>query len=721
MSCFTVLQKTAAVLATTLFIGGLFTAESALAQVKDHREIKTPPLRSFSLPQPKRIQLDNGMVIFLQEDKELPLIRGSATIRGGNRDVPAAKAGMLGIYSQAWRTGGTKTRSGDELDQFLESRAAMVETSGSVDNTTVSLNVLKGDFDTVFPIWLDLLRNPAFRQEKIDLAKTQANTGISRRNDEPGGILQREANRLGYGPNSPYARQAEYATIAAVTQQDLVDFHRRTVHPNNVILAFIGDFDAAQLEKRLRDTFSSWPRGPQIAKPDPGITQPKPGIYYVAKEDVTQANIAMVHAATADRSNPDYPALQVMNEIFSGGFSGRLMQRLRSERGLTYGVGGGVTSPWDYPGLFRLTMATKSETAIEAVEALRGEVTRLVNDPVTPTELSLAKESILNAYVFTMDTREKALTQRVQLEFYGFPADYFTKYPSLVQQVTAADVQRVAKKYVQPDQLAVLVVGKQSGFEKPLTSLGTVTPIDITIPAADAGTAKAAPTASNPEGRALANKVADFIGGKAKIAAVRATRQQGSMTMKTPQGEMAMEMDQIIQYPDTQRTVVKSPMGEMVMVSAPDAAFMVLPGAGARDMPGSQRDSMRETLRSDTLTILKNIDNPKYAFTAAGTEKIGDVETRVLAINADGVAVRWFIDPATGRILRRISPNRGPAGGEQVTDYSDWKMVDGINVAMTGSMTQNGEKAGGMKVSNTEINPTVDVKIFERPASPPQQ
>src|SRR6185436_13158286 len=114
-------------------------------------DIKSPALRSFSMPQPKRIQLSNGMVIFLQEDHELPLVRGSALIRGGARDVPAGKAGLLGIYTSAWRTGGTTTKTGDELDQFLEARAARVETGGGTATTNVSLDTLKGDFDAVFP------------------------------------------------------------------------------------------------------------------------------------------------------------------------------------------------------------------------------------------------------------------------------------------------------------------------------------------------------------------------------------------------------------------------------------------------------------------------------------------------------------------------------------------------------------------------------------------
>ena len=696
------MRKTATLLATLLF------AATTFAQVKDHREIETPPLRKFSMPQPKRIQLGNGMVIFLQEDHELPLVRGRAVIRGGVRDVPAAKAGMAGIYGSAWRTGGTEKQTGDQLDQFLESRAAMVETGADNDSTSVSLNVLKGDFDTVFPIWLDLLRNPAFREEKIELAKTQARTAISRRNDEPGGILAREVSKLGYGPDSPYARQSEYATIASITRQDLLDFHARTVHPNNIILSFIGDFDSTKLEKKLRDTFSSWKRGPQVAKPDPAMKPAKPGVYFVAKDDVTQANIAMVHSGT-DRSNSDYPALVVMNEIFGGGFSGRLMQTLRSQRGLTYGVGGGVGAPWDYPGLFRVQMATKSETALEAVAALRGEVQRLVNDPVTDRELSLAKESILNAYVFTMDTREKALGQRVLLEFYGFPADYFEKYPTLIQKVTAEEVQRVARKYVRPDALAVLVVGNESAFEKPLSSLGAVTPIDITIPPAEP--AAAAPASGNAEGMALLQKVAQFTGGASNLAAIDALRMTATMNLQTPQGAMSADTVTLIRYPDTMRQTMKLPMGEITTVITPTAGFAITP-MGTQDLPSSQRENAVADMKTDLFHILRNAGNPRYTFAAAGTEKIGDVVAQKLVISPDGGAVTWFVDPATGRVLRTI---RTTQQGEAVTNYTEWKQFGNLNVAVAAEVTRNGAKAADIRVSNVEVNPTIDENAFVKP------
>jgi zinc protease len=687
---------------------------SAFAQATSVTEIKSPPLRPFSMPQPKRIQLPNGMIVFLEEDRELPLIRGSALIRGGSRDVPAGKAGLLGIYTSSWRTGGTATKTGDELDQFLESRAARVETSGSTASTSVSMDVLKGDFDTVFPIWLDVLRNPAFRQDKIDLAKTQANTGISRRNDEPQGIASRETNKLGYGTSSPYAQQAEYATIASITRDDLLAFHKQFVHPNNIIVSFIGDFDSATMEKKLRDAFNAWPRGPQAPKAPQTMTPAKPGVYFVPKEDVTQATISFVHTGVM-RDNPDYYALQVMNEIFSGGFSGRLMQEIRSRRGLTYGVGGSVGANWDYPGLFRASLSTKSGTTVEAVEALRGEIAKLTTAPVTPTELSLAKESILNAFVFTLDTRQKALEQQVQLEFYGFPPDYFQKYPAQIEKVTAADVERVAKKYVHPDQLALLVVGNEKDFDKPLSSLGNVTTIDIAIPepGGSASQPKATPSSGNAEGLALANKVADFVGGKAKIDAVQTFRRAGTMKAVTPQGEMEMETNTVTQYPGSQRAVMNMAMGSITRVVTPDSAFVITPG-GTQDLPSSQRASIAGELKTEMLAVLKNIGNPKYVFTAGGTEKIGGVDARLLEINADGASVKWYVDPATGKVLRTVSSG-GMMPGESVTEYTEWKTFSGLNLPAAVTMTRNGERAGEMHVTEVEVNPAVTADTFAKP------
>ena len=215
--------------------------------------------------------LPNGMVVFLQEDHELPTVEGTARIRGGARSVPANKTGLADIYGEVWRTGGTKSQSGDQLDDYLEQRAAKVETDARGDSTSVSWSCLKEDFDDVFRVFEDVLKNPEFRADKIEIAQKGMYDGISRRNDDPGQIAGREAAKLAYGANSPYARVAEYRTVAAVTRQDLVEWHGKYVHPNNIILGVAGDFDSAKMEARLREAFAAWPGGrrPMIRRANP--------------------------------------------------------------------------------------------------------------------------------------------------------------------------------------------------------------------------------------------------------------------------------------------------------------------------------------------------------------------------------------------------------------------------------------------------------------------
>jgi hypothetical protein len=394
------------------------------------------------------------------------------------------------------------------------------------------------------------------------------------------------------------------------------------------------------------------------------------------------------------------------------------MTTLRSQRGLTYGAFGGVLPQWDYPGLFRVQMSTKSGTTLEAIEALRGEVRRMIESPATEAELSLAKEAILNAFVFTMDTRAKALQQQALLEFYGFPSDYYAKWPGLIEKVTTADVARVARQYMRPEQLAVLVIGNEKEFEKPLSSLGPVTPIDITIPepgATPGGGATATPATSNAEGTALLRKVMQFIGGESAINAVNVSRTTATLDMNTPQGPMSAEASTLIRYPDAMRQEMVLPMGTMTTVITPQAAFMITP-MGTQDLPGSRRDAAVGDMKTDFMHILRNAANPRYVFAATGTEKIGDVEARVLTISPDGGTVRWYVEPATGRLLRSVRNTQGGSGpAETVTDYTEWKRFGALNLPTAASITRNGEKAADMRVTNVEVNPAVEANAFTKP------
>jgi zinc protease len=445
------------------------------------QQIPIPELHKFQPQQPKRIQLPNGMVIFLQEDHELPLIDAVARVRGGSRSEAANKVGLVDLYGEVWRTGGTKTQTGDQLDDFLEVRAAKVETDGNADSTTISLSCLKADFDDVFKVFHDLLRSPEFRADKLELAQKETFDGISRRNDEASGIAGREAAKLAYGAENPYVRQAEYATVAAVTQPDLLDWHRQYVAPNNILFGIVGDFDSAAMEAKLRQAFASWPKGTPAKKVDIPFKPAKPGYYLVNKEDINQSSIRMVALGTT-RDNPDYYAIEVFNEAFGGGFSSRLFRDIRSAKGLAYSVGGGVGTSFDHPGVVRLSMGTKSTTTVESIQALFGDIDRLSQDPISADEIKRAKDSILNSFVFNFDSPDKVLRERMAYEFYGYPADFLERYRAGIDKVTPADVARAAAKYLHKEQLAVLVVGNTSEFDKPLASLGTVSNLDITIP-----------------------------------------------------------------------------------------------------------------------------------------------------------------------------------------------------------------------------------------------
>jgi zinc protease len=472
-----------------IFIAGIVCLTDAAqlsAQTPAWQQIPIPQLPAFHPAQPKRIEFPNGMIVFLQEDHELPIIDGVARIRGGERSVPASKTGLTDVYGEVWRTGGTKSQTGDQLDDYLEQRAAKVETGGGMDSTTVSWSCLKEDFDDVFRVFDDVLKNPEFRAEKIAIAQKGMYDSISRRNDDPSDIEGREAAKLVYGANNPYARVAEYATVAAITRQDLIDWHDRYVHPNNIILGVVGDFDSAKMEARLREAFASWARGeaagaPEI-KPDPA----KPGYYQVDKTDVNQSNVEMV-ALGITRKNPDFFATSVFNEAFGGGFSSRLFGDIRTTKGLAYAVGGGVGAGWDYPGMLRLMVSTKSKTTIESIQALDEEIAELAKRPIDDDEIKRAKDSILNSFVFHFDSPAKVLREKMAYEFYGYPLDFLENFQKGIEAVTKEDVARVAAKYIHRDQMAVLVVGNAADFDKPLSSLGAVTKLDITIPASPPG------------------------------------------------------------------------------------------------------------------------------------------------------------------------------------------------------------------------------------------
>ncbi len=459
------------------------TSSCTQKQVLNYKELKYPTLGDIRIPKIERVTLANGMQLFLLEDHELPLINVSACIRAGSVYEPADKIGLAAITGTVMRTGGTTSKTGDELDEELERIAASVETGIGLNSGSAFMSVLREDIDTGLSILADVLMNPAFLEDKIELAKIQHRSAIARRNDNVGSIARREFDKLIYGPESAYARHTEYATIDNITRDDLVAFHKKFCHPNNVMLAVWGDFKTKEMIARIKETFKGWEK---VDVEQPAVPEVRyefrPTVNVIRKDDINQSNIFLGHIGGV-MSDPDYFPLIMMNQILGSGFTSRLFRNVRSRQGLAYSVFGRYSADYDHPGVFYVGCQTKLEATVRAIRAMIKEVEKMTESEVIDEELALAKESYLNKFVFNFDTKGEIVQRLMTYEYFGYPPDFLERTKENVEQVTKKDVLRVARKHLKPDMLQVLAVGRPQDFDEPLSALGPVREIEITIPA----------------------------------------------------------------------------------------------------------------------------------------------------------------------------------------------------------------------------------------------
>jgi zinc protease len=460
---------------------------SFAATPKHYDELTFPALPEIKLPKYTRFELKNGMRVYLMEDKELPLVEGTAIFRTGDRFEPEDKIGLAGLTGVVMRTGGTSKHTADELNQLLEQRAASVETGINSTVGSASFEALAEDLEPVFDLFAEVIRSPIFAPEKLDLAKKQEQGAIARRNDDPNSISSREFQKLIYGDRSPYARTVEYKTLAKIDREDVVDFYQKYFHPQNAILGISGDFDTAKMRAIVEAKFGNWQPTQSAKVPQlPTVTSANQGgVFLVNQPQLSQSYVQMGHLGGMLNS-PDYGALDVMNGVLNG-FGGRLFNNVRSRQGLAYTVYAAWSPRFDYPGTFVAGGQTRSNATVPFIKAILAQIDRIRNEPVTPEELAFAKESKINSFIFNFEDPSQTLSRLMRYEYYGYPNDFIFRYRRSIEAATIADVQRVAKTYLKPDNLVTLVVGNTAEIQPPLSSLGTsvkVQSVDITIPAA---------------------------------------------------------------------------------------------------------------------------------------------------------------------------------------------------------------------------------------------
>ena len=463
--------------------GAFPQTSSKAAPPASWRDLKFPALRQIQIPKVDEFTLPNGMKVYILENHELPTVRGLALIRTGNLFDPADKTGLASMTGSLIRSGGTATKSGDQIDEELENIAASVESAIEESYGSISFSTLKERTDEVLGTFHDVLTSPVFNQNKLDFERQQLRGSIARRNDEAHTVTEREFTDAVYGHNTPYGREMEYATIDKIRRDDVVAFYKRYYFPANVMLAVQGDFSAPEMKAKLEKIFGSWNATQPPVPPFPKVdSDPKPGIRVGTKSDVTQTTFAMGHLGGLLKDK-DYPALEVMSDILGGGFDSRLFLTVRTKLGYAYDISSSWGAGYNSPGLFDISGSTKSASTADTLKAVLDQIKIIQTTEVSEEELQSAKDKVVNGFIFNFDTPSKTLNRLLTYRYYGYPDDFIFQYQKAVQQVTRADVLRVAKQYIEPAKFVIVAIGNPKDFGKPLSSLGLpVSELDLTIP-----------------------------------------------------------------------------------------------------------------------------------------------------------------------------------------------------------------------------------------------
>jgi zinc protease len=663
---------------------------------KSWKDLKFKPLKEIRLPEITGFTLSNGMKVYLLEDHELPLVRGFAYVRTGNVFDPPGKTGLSEVFGDVLRTGGSKSMTGDQINELLEGIAASVEANVGETSASIGFNTLTEHADTVLPVFRAILTEPRFAQDKIDVAKNQYRGAISRRNDQAGGIVSREFDRLIYGKDTPWGRQMEYETLEAVTREDLMAFHQRYFFPSNIILAVYGDFVSSTMREKLEKLFAGWTaKQPPVPAAPPVTTKAAPGVYFAEKSDVNQTFFRIGHLG-GKLSDKDYPALEVMADILGGGgFTSRLLQKVRSDLGYAYNISAGWAAQYDHPGTFTIGGSVKAENTVDALKVIREEVDKIRTSEVTDEELRIAKESTLNSFVFNFDTPAKTIQRLVRYEYYGYPKDFIFQFQKSIAAVTKADVLRVAKEYIKPDEFVIVAVGPKD-LGTPLSALNLpVNKLDITIPEPKQAVAKS-DAQSLAAGRQLLAKLQAAVGGADKLAAVKDYSHTANVTVHSVPGGLKVTQVTRILAPQI-RFEQKLPFGTITVYGdGKGGGFLAGPQGTGPLPPQAVKQVQEELFRTPTSLWLSDRDAGRQV-NAAGPNLLEITDQQgnwaKIELGSGGLPVK---------ITYKSQDMSGPAENEGV--YGDWKEVDGLKLPHSMKVSQKGKVVAEIAITEYKLN-----------------
>ncbi|MBP7865548.1 MAG: insulinase family protein [Acidobacteria bacterium] len=676
-----------------------------------------PPLNKVASPAVERYTLPNGLKVYLCEDHEFPKVQFSVQVRGGEIGSPD-RAGLVELFGEVLRSGGTQSMNGDKVDEYLEGIGASISSGADTDSVNLYGSTLTENLEAVLTLFAEFVTRPGLTDDKLDLARIQARSAISRRNDEVMALVQREFAKLIYGANSPYARQMEYDDVNAVTREDLVRYHGRFFRPDFTALAVWGDFDAARMKALLEKLFGGWKNDtPAPAVTLPAIPERKASVNYIEKKDVKQTFI-LFGLPGIRYDDPDYPAVRLMTDILGGGFSSRLFKSVRTEKGLAYSAGGTMMAAFDHPGAFFFFTSTKPASTGEAIDTTFSELRRITQAPVTEAEMALARNSYLNAYAFEYDDTGEVVRRLMIYDFYGYPADFNEKLRAAVEKVTRDDILRVAQKYLVMDRLTLLAAGKGEDFDKPLSTYGAVNTIDVTIPMPKS--TEVIPEAT-PEtlakGTDLLRKAGVFLGEKA-LRSLRNLASSGKATRSVGGSPFKMDLRTHFVLPDRLRQEVRTPMGNIVIAIKGETGWMSM-GPQTMPLPGSQAEALRLSFYTGygCVLLLKEALEGKIQGQALGEKDFAGKKAQAVRVMIGKQELFVYLDPASSELvgIRHLSPTeKGPAMVEE--SFSGWKDFGGLKLPTAMKQVAGEEELSSMSIDEATLDGDVDPTVFEPPA-----
>ena len=719
-------------LAAITALVALGTAGQVSAQVKDWPSERPPrplPARDVKFPPYQFRTLTNGLQVIAVSHHEQPAVSLRLIVRAGGTQDPDDKPGVASLAA-ALLDQGTTTRDAEQIASSIDSIGGAIGTGAGSDLTFINAVVMKDSLAFALDLVSDVARNPRFSPEEIDRQKQQMLSGLKVSYEDPDYIAAVVFDRLVYGFH-PYGRpdSGTPKSIYSITRDGLVAFHKGYFSANNAILAIVGDVTAEEAFAGAERAFGMWPKSENI--PQKRIDPPMPTrrLVVIDRPGAVQTEVRIGNIGLP-RKHPDFLALDLAIKILGGEGGNRLHRVLRSERGLTYGASADVNALKDSGDIVADT-DTRSESTGEVVRLIVDEMWRLQRQRVSDRELADAQAYLTGSFPLTIETPSAIALQVLNAVFYGLDLNELQTYRERVNAVTPDDIQRVAREYLHPDRLSIVLVGDASVFVKQLAGVGFEEYERIPLSELDLGYAQLRRTATpsgrlqpivyqTPSAQVPVPAVRDMIdravrakGGLTKLRGVRTVRATTSTSLTTEAGRLDIPTSTWIRYPDAYRVEATMPAGTVTQLFVA-GQFWIKSPKGWEEAPAAASADIKANIQRDSIPLLIALAEGKV-HAKATTSIVDGKEFPALEIRLPGLGpLTVALDPKTSLIsyMRYALPDKTSAE-EAFTDYRN---INGLQVAFNAEVRRPGLAPVVRTVKTFEYNVELDPALFTKPS-----